>query len=402
MKILSISGILPIPGIKSTNDFVFQTYNKYRQIFDDDTIVIIGPIKYNYNPFIVVKGITMLKKIKKNFMGKIDDFRVEIFPFFSTWRYSNLHALITSTIFYLNRKKLKNLLITNKFDIIHAQYIFPDGLLAYHLSKKYNIPYLITTHNERHYFEHKLSKRIAISILKKASLIVPINYSNYIYYKSLGLKDVLITPLGFNKNFQRIQKSVSYPRVSILTVAELIKLKNIDKVLLALKQLIPQYDISYTIIGNGPEKKHLMEMVSKLRLSNHVTFINHIPHGEIPDEMYKHDIFIMPSYFETFGRVYFEAMAMGIPIICAKNSGIYGIFKNKEEGIAVDHNNIDEIVGALEYLISNPAERRRIGQNGKKLVENYTWENVAKDMHSKYQNIVNSHNENSGNATANK
>ena len=41
----------------------------------------------------------------------------------------------------------------------------------------------------------------------------------------------------------------------------------------------------------------------------------------------------MPSYVETFGRVYFEAMAMGIPIICAKNSGIYGYYKEMEEGV---------------------------------------------------------------------
>ena len=176
--------------------------------------------------------------------------------------------------------------------------------------------------------------------------------------------------------------------MSIITVAELIKLKNIDKVILAIKNLAEKYEISYTVVGKGPERENLEKLVDQYHLKNVVHFKGSIPHDEIAEEMYQHDIFIMPSYFETFGRVYFEAMAMGIPVICAKNSGIDGIFKDKEEGIAVNHNDIDEITSALEFLISHPEERLRIGKKGKDLVEHYTWENIARDLHSKYLKVV--------------
>ncbi len=121
---------------------------------------------------------------------------------------------------------------------------------------------------------------------------------------------------------------------------------------------------------------------------DHVDFISRIPHEQIADEMYKHDIFIMPSYFETFGRVYFEVMAMGIPVICAKGSGIHGFFKEMEEGISVDHKDIKSMTDALEYLINNPGKRLKIGANGKKLVEKHTWENIAVDLHNKYNEVV--------------
>jgi len=108
----------------------------------------------------------------------------------------------------------------------------------------------------------------------------------------------------------------------------------------------------------------------------------------IADEMYRHDIYVMPSFFETFGRVYFEVMAMGIPIICAKNSGIYGIFKDGEEGLSVDHRDLESIIAALKLLVSDADERLRIGRNGQSLVRNYIWENIACDLNSKYTTSI--------------
>jgi len=98
----------------------------------------------------------------------------------------------------------------------------------------------------------------------------------------------------------------------------------------------------------------------------------------------------MPSYFETFGRVYFEVMAMGIPIICAKYSGIYGLFRDREEGIAVDHRSLGEITRALDLLMGNRDERLRIGRNGQSLVKRYTWEQISTELHSKYLSAITS------------
>ena len=101
-------------------------------------------------------------------------------------------------------------------------------------------------------------------------------------------------------------------------------------------------------------------------------------------ELANYDIFILPSYYETFGRVYFEAMAAGIPVICAKNSGIYGYFKESVEGFSVDHKDINDICSKLELLIKDPSLRTQIGRNARKLVEAYTWENVVQELHQIY------------------
>lgn len=389
MNILIISSILPTEGVGTGNDFVFQTYLHYRYLFPNDSIVIIKPVKLKLNPFAIIKRRIIDNKIKRPIFLNLHNFQIELFAFYSTWSYRNIHALITRTIYYLNKTRIANLLKTSNFDIIHAQYIFPDALLANILHHRFNLPYVITTHNERFYFKHHLSKKIASKILNESSGVFPINHSNYLLYKTIGIRNLELIPLGFSPSFIKKQKRINNGKVSILTVCELIKLKNVDKVIKAVGQLIQKHDIHYTIIGKGKEKNSLIQLVATLHLNDYITFIDQIPYENIAKEMHRHDIFIMPSYFETFGRVYFETMAMGIPIICAKNSGIYGIFKEMKEGISVNHKDISDIVKALEYLLVNPIERHKIGNNGKKLVEKFTWENIAKLLHSKYIKIVN-------------
>ena len=384
MNILSISSILPIPGIVDTNDFIFQTYINYRKTYSDDTVVIFKPVRYSLNPRAILRGTTPLNQLRKQYRREVEGFRVEILPYLSSWRLANLHAIITRSIYYLNRRRIKSLFSEYSFDVIHGQYIFADGFLARKLGRRYRIPYFITSHNERRYFEHGISRRIALGILRNAFRVLPLSYLNYSYFLTLGLENTLLSPLGFYDDFLRPQKPDRGGRVKIFTAALLIKLKNIDKVILALSKLVEKYDISFAIYGDGPERKSLEKLVGSEHLEGTVTFHGQVSHEQIADEMYKHDIFIMPSFFETFGRVYFEAMAMGIPIICARNSGIYGIFKEYAEGISVDHYNIDDITRALEHLIADPGERLRIGKNGQDLVKNYTWHQVTKSLHSHY------------------
>ena len=384
MNILVISSILPVTPEFNDNDFIFHLYGNYRDLYKDDRIVIIKPVKYDFNIRTIIRGKTRLQKLKGKLHWQVENFQVEIFPYFAAWTLRNLHALVSRTAFIVNQKRISNLIKKYQFDIIHARFILPDGMLAYQISRKYQLPYLVSTHNELFYFEHFYSRKMAFRILRHASFVLPGSYNNLLYYISHGITNVFQMTHGFNSDFIKTQRKIPGNKLGILTVCQLIKLKNIDKVIKALNLIKNHYHFTYTIIGTGPEKEYLHDMVNGLGLQNMVFFIDYVPHDQMANEMYKHDIFIMPSYFETFGRVFFEAMAMGIPIICARNSGIYGLFRDKEEGLAVDHRSVEEITDALEYLIGNREERLRIGRNGQKLVKNYTWQNIARDLHQKY------------------
>lgn len=316
---------------------------------------------------------------------------VRIFKFISARRFNNLHALLIGSIYWLNRKSIRGILSQNKIDVVHAQFIFTDGLLAYALKKKYNIPYIITTHTEMKYFGSFLSRKLALLVLRNAYAITPLNQRNADYYKSLGLKRVELIPIGIDKEFYT--GNYSAPKndtFRILTVGELIKLKNIDKILLAVASLRSSCNIRLTIAGKGSEEGPLRLLADKLGISDIVDFLGFVPYETIPKIMATHDLFVLPSYPETFGRVYFEAMASGLPVICAINSGIYGYFPELVDQYAVNPDNPEDLTARIRYFADHREVTARLGQQAKTIMTEYTWESIAKHIRTLYKQAIDS------------
>lgn len=391
MNILHISQILPITGITNDNNFVFTLAGHLQNQFPDDSLFFFRPIPYTNN---------ILRKLQKSsiltprgFKGyKYNDYDVKTLMFISAWRQNNLHALFTHSAYWLNSKVIQELIHKKNISVIHAQFIYPDGLIALLIKKKFNIPYIITTHQELRYFNNYLSKRIAVSILKNAYKVTPLNYRSYNLFKSLGISNTKLIPLGFDNSFLRKTDSDGGdPNIfRIISICELIKLKNIDKVLSALSVLKNSYSIKYTVVGVGPELSFLKELALKLRINDFVDFVGYIDNKIIPDILQKHDLFVLPSFPETFGRVYFEAMASGLPVICATNSGIHGYFPELVDKYSVQPDSSEELITNIKYFIENEKLRLEIGNKLQLLVSNYTWQNIAKAYKELYTEALDS------------
>jgi glycosyltransferase involved in cell wall biosynthesis len=380
MNILSISGILPIPGIRKENDFLIPLFESFKKKFPDTKIFFILPNKYN--PFI--KETVSIIKLKKYMLN---NFPVSIYPYISSFRFQNIHAILAYTSFYLNINKIRNFLKTHNINIIHAEYIIPDGVLAYLIYKYFKIPYILTTHKEERYFNKSISKKISVKTLRSAKFVAPLNYHSHNLYKEYGIYHSIVIPHGIDNRFFNHQCSYGQNKtVRLLTIARLLDWKNIDKVLFALNNLFEKekIDFNYTIVGKGPEEENLKTISKNLKISHKIVFKDRIPYQSIPEEMCKFDIFILPSYFETFGRVFFEAMSVGLPIIYAKNTGIHGYCKEMEEALSVNHNDVTDIADKLRLLIQNDDLRKKIGTNGRKLMQKYTWDKIADKFHELY------------------
>lgn len=380
MNILSITGILPIPGIDRSNDFLIPLYTAYRKKYPRDNVTFIRPT--SYKPF---------SKLNKQLNGlksyELHGFNITLLRYFSTWRYAIIHSIIASyTSFYFNKRKIIRFIKDNAIDVIHAEYIIPDGYLAYLISKKCNKPYLVTTHFEFRYFNSAISRKAVLKVLNNASFVTPLNYPAMELYKRNNVKNICIVPHGIEEPFlDSVREQNNSEEVRILSVGALIALKNLDKVLYALANLKNKYSFRYTIVGSGQERDSLRALARKLDIDKRVDFIDKIPYSQIPIEMGKNDIFILPSYFESFGRVLFEAMAVGLPIICAKNTGVHGYFKEGEEGLSVVHTDVADIEAKLSLLLGNEKLRNEMGQKAKGLMKHYTWDKIVVTLHEFYE-----------------
>ena len=101
------------------------------------------------------------------------------------------------------------------------------------------------------------------------------------------------------------------------------------------------------------------------------------------------DVFSLPSWEEGFGVVYLEAMAYGKPVIACKNQGISDVVTDGETGLLVEPKDINTLINAIDFLLSNPEEAQKIGEKGRKLVlENYTWEKNAQKTIKIYNEVL--------------
>lgn len=383
MNILSISGILPVPGIQKANDFLIPLFKTYKNKFPDDRICFIKP--FPFKP--TLKSSRQLLRLKEY---DLDGLRVVLIPYFSAWRLASLHSLLASlTAYFLNRKRIRQLVKEWQIDIVHAEYVIPDGYIARMILKDIGIRYVVTVHDENRYLDSFISKKVFTKILSEASWITPLNYPSALLYRKIVKTNIDVIPHGIDTRFLKpLPGHGPRTEIKVLTIAALLAYKNIDKVIIALGRLKNDFQFKYTIIGKGPERKRLAELVTELGLESRVEFIEMIPYDQVPSEMCKYDLFILPSYFETFGRVLFEAMAVGLPVICARDSGIHGYFTEGDQALSVQHDHMEDIVEKLRMLMLDAGLRQDMGLKAKELMHNYTWENIVTTLHDIYVKVL--------------
>jgi L-malate glycosyltransferase len=152
---------------------------------------------------------------------------------------------------------------------------------------------------------------------------------------------------------------VSREKKRIITVANLIKRKQVDQVLKALSALPAVTEWEYVIVGKGDQEGKLKRLVDDLDITGKVLFRGGLERDDVICELRESDVFILPSHHETFGLVYLEAMASGCLTIGSRHEGIDGIIRDGENGFLCDAGNEASIRDTLFRAITLPEEEHR-------------------------------------------
>jgi glycosyltransferase involved in cell wall biosynthesis len=297
-------------------------------------------------------------------------------------------------------KKIANIHKNFSFDIIHSHVLIPDGYAGMLLAKKYKKPLITTVHGLD--FQYTLFKNGKFK--KKIEDVV--NYSEKTFVVSNKLKKIAEDNLGVSANKievlsngidEKLLENISCELFAknqkkgklILSISNLIKTKGVDFNILSFFKLSEKNkDISYLIIGDGPERKKLEVLVRKLNLADRIHFLGELPHWEAMEQLARCDIFCLPSWQEGFGVVYLEAMAFGKPVIACRGEGIDGVIVDGENGFLAKPRDIDDLTKKLDYLILNPMKALLVGKNGRRLiVEKYTWNKIVGRMIEVYREV---------------
>ena len=159
---------------------------------------------------------------------------------------------------------------------------------------------------------------------------------------------------------------------------------NALKYLIHAAHLIKESNIEIHLLGNGPEKKALMEMVKDKNISN-VYFHDAVPKNKVSIFLSKMDALFIGWHFSKIYRFgisankLFDYLASAKPIIHSVDAGNDPVLEAKA-GISVKPENPKEIVDAILKLYKMPeSKRNELGQNGRVYVEKYhSYEQLAK------------------------
>jgi colanic acid/amylovoran biosynthesis glycosyltransferase len=179
-----------------------------------------------------------------------------------------------------------------------------------------------------------------------------------------------VLPLGVNvASFPARDLDEAVPRATfrILSVGRLVSAKAYQLLVTAVARLIAEgrTNLSLTIIGEGPERSSLEEIIASENLQHRV----HLPGPRNYDdvlEYYKQaDVFALSSVAEGVPVVLMEAMAMGIPCVAPMITGIPELIRNDVDGLLVTPADPDAIADAISRLMDDPGLRARLSQSAR-------------------------------------
>ncbi len=180
----------------------------------------------------------------------------------------------------------------------------------------------------------------------------------------------------------------------IFSAGTLIPIKGFHLSLQAVADLNKKKEITFIIAGSGSWSSYLKSFAHELDIEDKVVFAGNLQRSEVLNQMHESDIFLFPS-FEGGGMVVLEAMAAGLPVVCLDYGGP-GEMVTDECGIKVKpiipDQTIKDLSDALLKLANDPELRKKMGQAGRKRVEeHYTWEKKGEVIRKVYEEVLDEH-----------
>lgn len=190
------------------------------------------------------------------------------------------------------------------------------------------------------------------------------------------------TSRPIEKNNEKKQESSP---IKILFFSNMLRTKGPDIALRALALLKEQYNNFICFFCGAPTKEFneeiFYQMADKLEISKNVRFIGPL-YGVDKEKMYTScDIFIFPSWLESFGNVILEAMKYEIPIVASSTGGISEIIEHEVNGLLFKPKNEEELCKNILKLIVDKNLRMKLAFQAKQdFLNKYTIEKFTKNM----------------------
>jgi phosphatidylinositol alpha 1,6-mannosyltransferase len=284
-------------------------------------------------------------------------------------------------------------------DLLHINSPCSLGLAAIRYGQKNNIPVVATYHTHfasyARYYRVKILERFSWSYFRNLynkceKVYIPSepileelreHRINNLEYISHGVDTEIFHPKYRNDNWKSDLGIEG--KFALLFVGRLVWEKDL-KTLAATYQLLIERrnDISFVIAGDGPVRKEIQQLMPK------GIFLGNQSGTDLSMAYASSDLFVFPSTTETFGMVTLEAMASGIPPVCANKGGASGFIKDGITGFLTKPRDAEDFAARIELLLDHPERRAEMAKQAFLFGQEQTWQRSFEKMLLSYDEVV--------------
>jgi len=168
----------------------------------------------------------------------------------------------------------------------------------------------------------------------------------------------------------------------ILFMARMLELKGISTLLEAIPRVLKRCDASFILAGPG-NRNRLKDFPKGTRQ------LGYIDHDATPAYLAGCDIYVLPSFSETFSFSLLEAMASQMAVVSTTAGGIPEMIRHDKDGLLITPGNADELTEYLIRLVEDDKLRRELAISAReRVVQNFTWNHTAKGVLDIYERMT--------------
>jgi glycosyltransferase involved in cell wall biosynthesis len=280
----------------------------------------------------------------------------------------------------------------HRFDAIDAHYLYPDGVAATWIGRRFGLPVVITARGTDVNLipRYRIPRRLIQGAIRDSSALIAVSAALKQVLVDLGAPADKITVLrnGVETDLFRppddraaARAALLLNRPTLISVGALIERKGHHRAIEAMRQL-PEFEL--IIAGEGPERERLGALIASHGLEERVRLLGPRPHRDLPVLYGAADASVLASSREGWANVLLESMACGTPVVAANIWGNPEVVQTPAAGLIYEPNTPDGIAAGVRRLFATLPDRSAT----RAYAEPFSWDETTAGQLALFRRVI--------------
>jgi len=375
-------------------------YELCRRLTADYDVTVLAPRSPGSKDYEEMSGLRVFRF--PYFMRRWENLATHSGGILNRLRANPLNYLLVPIFLLGQLLALIRLLRHERFDLIHAHWLIPQGLisvLGIILSRR-NIPLVCTSHGgDLFALQNGFFQGLKRWVMDRSAALTVVSTAMRKMVVEMGVdrEKVGVIPMGVDLRNKFIpDDNVKRNDTEILFVGRLVEKKGVRHLLEALPSVLDRYpNARLTIAGAGPLEEDLRILAQRLDLREKIDFLGMVSQDQLPLLYRRATLAVFPFVVaksgdqEGFGLVQVEAMGCECPVIAGDLPAIRDIITHEENGLIFPSGSTQALADTILRLLDDPGLSARLaGEGRKRVLEKYDWEVIAEKYADLFKKMI--------------